>query len=149
MCGGSSTRWPAWFSVSCLAGALALCPAPLTAQSTTGAPPRPDTKPKSVLVSLDDLLTLRAKIANLQENSLRLAEQLQASETIQQELSESLTRSSSALESLTQASARLAAENEAAIQGARRERDTAYLFAWGGGGAAALVLVLHFTGVLK
>lgn len=109
---------------------------PLTAQSTTSGPQRPDTKPKSVMVSVDDLLTLRNKIASLESDSLALSElvaklqqELSDSETAQQMLSDSLTESSTALESLTRASEARSALDQKAIESARAQR-----MAWAGGG---------------
>ena len=134
----------------CLLLAFGLACVPLTAQSTTSELQRLDTKPKSVTVSVDDLLTLRSKIAALESGSATLSEQVAKlreelidSETIQQTLADSLTESSNALESLRQASEARAALDRKAVDSARAQR-----MAWAGGGflvGAGLAVVTVFV----
>jgi len=130
--------------------AFGLACVPSMAQSTTSGLQRLDTKPKSVMVSIDDLLTLRSKIAALESGSATLSEQVAKlqeelidSETIQQTLGDSLTESSNALESLRQASEARAALDQKAVDQARAQR-----MAWAGGGflvGAGLAVVTVFV----
>jgi small-conductance mechanosensitive channel len=138
-------RW-AWLL---LLAAISCSPEPLAAQSTTNAPRPPDTKPLSVLVWPEDLLTLYEKIETLQNDSALLAEQvktlqsqLEDSETIQQMLSGSLADSSTRLASLAQAAEARAALDQKAVDEARGQR-----VAWAAGGmlvGAASVALLAF-----
>jgi hypothetical protein len=107
-----------------------------TENSTTNAPQLLDTKPKSVLLWRQDLLTLYLKIEALQGNSQTLAEQVQTlqsqldeSLTIQQKLSQSLGDSLTRLESLDQAAKARAALDQKAVAAARGEN-----LLWASGG---------------
>jgi len=130
----SSPRF--WLAFILVFSFLALSPLRLTAQSTTSEQPRPDTKPKSVLVWPSDLLTLYLKIRSLQDSSATLADQvttlqsqLNASEQIQQALSSSLGDSLTRLASLDQAAKVREALDQKAIDQARGQ-----LLIWGAGG---------------
>jgi len=117
---------------------------PLTAQSTTSAPRQPDTKPKSVTVSVEVLQALYLKIYGLENNSVLLEEQLQQSERTQRALSTLLDGSLTKQESLDRASKARAELDQKALESARAGQ-----LAWAGGGflvgaGLAVVAVLLF-----
>lgn len=154
---------------------LALCftlvQVPLTAESTTLGPVRPETKLlngmdldaslrqlRSMLeTSLQDSLKLRAEaedlrmgLENWQAEAVKLSSELTALRKDSEELSNSLTESLKREAALEEASTRRAMIDAKAIKEARQQRDQARawnLWAWTGGATAGALTALGLASI--